>query len=371
MSQVDGSGGAARDEGAETDCAKENANKWINTRSEIDLFIGRSIATILQSFGYNLHIIVYFRHTIQEYHMNRLLRVVLILLLLLSLASVYIFIPRVLLVTSIVSVKCNPNGAARILGEDSTWQNRWQGRSVPGYVFHVKGKAFHEMDINIKTENDSAMGRLTILNPGGMDSVALQWRYSFETSLNPFRRVQQYRQAFRNKHAMDTVLAHIRIFLEDNRNIYGIHMMDSMSKDSALLVMRLKTAEYPSTEEIYRAVAAIRAYTKAEGAQAINYPMLHVSVENGSYESMVALSVDRKLKGTGLIAPKRYVPWKIVVGEVRGGVYSAEQAMVRLQEYVSDHQKPAMGLPFQSLVTERDREPDTARWVTQVVQAVP
>jgi len=45
--------------------------------------------------------------------------------------------------------------------------------------------------------------------------------------------------------------------------------------------------------------------------------------------------------------------------------------MVRLQEYVGDHQKPAMGLPFQSLVTERDREPDTARWVTQVVQAVP
>jgi len=303
--------------------------------------------------------------------MNRLFSVVLVLFLLLSLASVYIFIPHTLMVTSIESVKCNPNGAARILGEDSTWQNRWQGGIVSGYVYQLRGKTFHEMDILMKRGRDSTLSRLTLLNPGGMDSIALQWRYRCETSFNPFRRVQQYRQAVRDKQVMDTVLTRIRVFLEDNRNIYGIPMLDSMSKDSALLVMRLKTAAYPSTSEIYRAVAAIRAYVKAEGARAINYPMLHVSAENGAYESIVGLSVDRQLKGTGLIEPKRYVPWKIVVGEVRGGEYTAEQAMVRLQEYVSDHQKPAMGLPFQSLVTERDQEADTIRWVTRVVQAVP
>lgn len=376
MVQVEGVGGVAdgigaetRDELLETGCAKVNATKRRSTSSENVFFTGKCIATILQSFEYNLHNIIYFRSSLQEYDMNRLLSVMLIFLLLLFLGSLYLFIPSVLQVTSIVSVKCNPDGAARILGEDSSWRNRWQGGRVSGYNYELRGKNILEMNILVKRGIDSVLSRLTILTIG--DSIALQWRYRCKTSVNPFRRVQQYNQAVHNKDMMDTVLGRIRVFLGDSRNIYGIAMLDSMSRDSALLIIRLQTAAYPSTAEIYGALAKIRAYAKAEGARVINYPLLHVSAENGVYKSIAGLSVDRRLKGTDLIEPKRYVPWRIVVGEVNGGVYTAEQAMVRLQEYISDSRRAAMGLPFQSLVTERDREPDTTRWVTRVVQAVP
>jgi hypothetical protein len=229
------------------------------------------------------------------------------------------------------------------------------------------------MDVYIGKGRDTMVSRLSVLNVGGMvDSIALDWRCQFTTSLNPLKRVGQYRQAVAITHMMDTMLSRIRRFLQKTENIYNIPMVDSMSNDSVLLTVRFYTSAYPGVAEVYNKVASIRKYIAQEGARATNYPMLHVSKQGDTtFEALVAIPVDRQLKGNGIIVPKRYVPWKIMVGEVRGGPCSAEQAMKYLQQYVSDHQKPAMGLPFQSMVTERDKEPDTSRWVTRVVQAVP
>ena len=101
-------------------------------------------------------------------------------------------------------------------------------------------------------------------------------------------------------------------------------------------------------------------------------PMLRVTrLPGGGYEMMAGLPINRSIKGNGKILPVRFVPWKILMGEVRGGAATAECALEQLQYYVEDHQHVGMALSFQSLVTERDREKDTSRWVTRVIQPVP
>jgi hypothetical protein len=300
--------------------------------------------------------------------MKRLIVVVSVVLIV-CIAAVYVLIPGTLQITSILAVRCSAAGAARGLVRPDDWRTRWSG--IDGYVCRLRGSAFREMEVSIEKGGDSVASRFTILSVGPMDSIALQWNCQFKTSINPFRRVGQYRLAVGMKQMMDATLGKMRLFLQHNENIYGIPLTNSMCNDSALLVIRMHTPAYPSTREIYGAVGELRAYARSGGARAINYPMLNVTHEDAGYATMVALSVDRRLNGTARIEPKRYVPWKVMIGEVKGGTYAAERGMVQLQEYVSDHQKPAMGLPFQSLVTERDQEPDSSKWVTRVVQAVP
>jgi len=306
--------------------------------------------------------------------MKRKLAGSLVIILLLSVALVYILIPRELIISSIVPVHCNAEGAFRVLGEESYWTNglRLTGRQGAPYNLRIRGKVFHAMEISVERGDDSLLSSFTLLNLGRIDSTGLQWKCSYPSSLNPLRRVQQYRRSVALKQFMDSSLSRMRLFLEKKENVYGMPVQDAMSKDVSLLVTKFQTASYPSVPEIYRSVQAIRTYIASQGAREVNYPMLHVSEDKGKgFESMVGISVDRELNGNALIVPKRYVPWKIVVGEVRGGPYTAENAMNGLQQYISDFHLMPMGLPFQSLVTERDREPDTTRWVTRVVQAVP
>jgi hypothetical protein len=118
-------------------------------------------------------------------------------------------------------------------------------------------------------------------------------------------------------------------------------------------------------------IGVIRTYITGQGAKETSHPMLHTSRRvDGRFESMVAIPIDRRLDGNDSLTPKRFVPWKIVMGEVRGGASTAEEAMRQLHLYIEDYEHTSMAIPFQSLVTERDQEPDTTRWITRVIQPV-
>jgi hypothetical protein len=145
-----------------------------------------------------------------------------------------------------------------------------------------------------------------------------------------------------------------------------------MAHDTALVVTNLVTKSYPSVAEIYKSIHEIRDYISREGSKETNYPMLHIHRRpDGQYESMIAVPSDRELKPQGALSSKHFVPWKILVGEVKGGTYRAQEAMDELMRYTSDYQLTLMAIPFQSLVTERDQEPDSAKWVTRVVVPIP
>jgi hypothetical protein len=204
-----------------------------------------------------------------------------------------------------------------------------------------------------------------------MDSIALQWRFSLPAGNDPVSRVRGYYRAVDVREKMIVVLGKMKAYLENKELVYNMKVWEGMSKDSSLVVTEVRTIDYPSTMEIYKAVKALRAYIAGRGALETDPPMLHVGKDSAGYLSTVAVPVDRSLPAAGAIYARRYVPWKVVIGEVRGGAYTAERGMKQLDDYLRDHRKVAMAMSHQSLVTERDQEPDTSRWVTQVVQSVP
>jgi len=293
------------------------------------------------------------------------------LVLAIVLASVYIFIPSTLTVSRVAIVKCNTEAAFRVLGQDSNWKKWWPGDTEGPDGLSIDARYYPHIVLTAGHRGDSLPGELFLLALGRVDSFALQWRCSLQAGNDPVSRVKGYYRAVDMRNKMIAALDKIKAYLENKELVYNMKVWEGMSKDSTLVVTEVRTIDYPSTAEIYKAVKALRGYIAARKALEIDPPMLHAGKDSAGYLSIVAIPVDRSLPGAGAIYPRRYVPWKVVIGEVRGGAYTAERGMKQLDDYLRDHRKIAMAMPHQSLVTERDQEPDTSRWVTQVIQSVP
>jgi hypothetical protein len=109
----------------------------------------------------------------------------------------------------------------------------------------------------------------------------------------------------------------------------------------------------------------IRAYILERGAVESGYPIANVTPEKDSgYQLMAAVPVDRVLPDKGKIFFRRMVPAKFLIAEVRGGDHTVRAAFDHMREYIADHQRTVMAIPFQTIVTDRMKEQDTTKWST-------
>jgi len=60
----------------------------------------------------------------------------------------------------------------------------------------------------------------------------------------------------------------------------------------------------------------------------------------------------------------------ILTGEVTGGQEQIEQAQKQMELYISDYQRSIIAIPFQMLITDRTKEPDSTKWVTRIYYPV-
>lgn len=297
-----------------------------------------------------------------------------ILILLITTCAVYVFIPRTLVVSIYTKANCSSQGALRIMNMEHFWEE------LPGVIhgsdhYRLTGKYFQRVTIARQRGDGEAAsqveGSVRVVPLSWDDTVVLQWSSSSPSSLNPLKRVIQYENAKSIKRDMAVFLDTLASFLGKKENIYGIDVKGGLLKDTEMVTTRWSRSVYPGTADIYEKIGLLRKYIAAQGAREIDYPMLNVTrSKNDSFEIMVAVPVNKRLAGTPVIIPKQFVSWKTMEAEVRGGAATVENAMWQLRYYVTDYRHTFMSIPFQSLVTERIREPDTLQWVTRVVQLV-
>ena len=138
--------------------------------------------------------------------------------------------------------------------------------------------------------------------------------------------------------------------------------------------MTIKTpiSYLPLKANIYNLIGNLRKYINLKDAKETNYPMLHINkINDTAFKTMVAVPVNKYLEGNGKIFNKRFVPWKVLTAEVKGGTYTVNEAIDQMAIYRSDYQIQAMALPFASLVTDRSEEPDTLQWITRIYTPIP
>jgi hypothetical protein len=306
-------------------------------------------------------------------------------LCILGLASVYIFIPSKLEISKVEYVKCNVNGAFRVLSNEKTWHKWWPGDNsannkndtstqnffYKGYSYHLSEKLYKAIDIPITYDNATLESKIIIIKLN-IDSVAIMWNCLLPNHFNPITRLLKYNEAENIKNNMSEILSALSKFLENKENIYGINLHVIMSKDSTMVLTKKISSTYPATNEIYSLIGNLKKYIASQKAKENNFPMLHVKkLEDSTFETMVAIPVNKELPGNGAISFSRFVPWKVLTAEVKGGDKTVQEAMHQMKVYISDYQKMAMAIPFESLVTDRSKEPDTTKWVTNIYTPVP
>jgi len=312
--------------------------------------------------------------------------IVVISLCILFLAGIYIFIPAKLEISKVNYALCNINAASRAVHESHGWWKWWPGEEdslqhskttdsvwyvYNGCTFHLNEKLYDAIDIQIKNKETTIESNIQLFKINS-DSVAIVWKCSLPTGINPVTRIWKYGQAEHIQNNMAKILSRFTSFLDNKENIYGTNLQIVMSKDSTMVATKSISEEYPTTSEIYSLIDILKNYIKSNDAKENNFPMLNVrKLENSAFETMVAIPTNKHLSGNGKIFFSRFIPWKVLTGEVHGGNAMVEKAMRGMKQYLSDYQIPTMAIPFESLVTDRSKETDTLKWITRIYTPVP
>jgi effector-binding domain-containing protein len=298
---------------------------------------------------------------------------VLLSVLIVLAGSVYIFIPGKLTIAKTTKGQSSITAAHRYFLDTSKWSSWWPGGqpgpsfAYNGEVYEITGVFYNEIRFRLRNGGDSSIHGAFRIGEMSRDTIIMGGECVLPTGNDPVSRIVAYQHGKKILGNMGGVLNAFKTFIEKKENVYGVDIEHTYSKDSVLMTLVGFVAEYPSTGLIYRMLDSVKGYVDAEGAKVINFPLLNVSrTADSLYRTMVALSVDRQLKGTKRISQKRFVPYKMIEAKVTGGVYNVDRAMEQLFKYRDDNHLSIMSVPFELLITDRRKEQDTSKWVTRV-----
>jgi hypothetical protein len=304
-----------------------------------------------------------------------------LLMLAILIAALYIFIPNKLEISKTAYLSIAPDVANRNVSEESRWINWWPNKSSnentrpgnkPGYLvcneisYKIIPTSINAIEVLILPKDDTLNSTILII-PLKQDSTALHWKGVIETGYNPFKKIQYYQQAKLIQKCMDDIFKNLQSFFEKKENLYSIPIERRIVTDTILVTLKANTIHYPTTKEVYDLISRLKQYISMEGAEETNHPMLHVlKPDSNRFVTMVAIPINKVIKNSGGFAFKRMVPGNILVTEIRGGNHSVKKAFTELETYIKDYDLSSPAIPFESLVTNRMNEPDTAKWITRI-----
>ncbi|SDW38622.1 hypothetical protein SAMN05444410_102177 [Hydrobacter penzbergensis] len=288
-------------------------------------------------------------------------------------ASVYFFIPGSQVFNYKITVNSAENGVSRMILDKEKWATWWPGKkedehhyNFGNYHYRISNIFLNSFTATVAHQPDSVQGLLQIL-PSETDSTQLLWTSTFSFSANPFTRIAQYRRFSGIKSNIQALLDTTKLILEKQETIYGMKIVQQKVTDSSLISLKKTFPHYPTTNEIYEMVRALKNYIATKGGTERNYPMLNVYQDGPDrFETMVAIPTQKDLPSEGLFRLKKMVLGNILMAEVTGGVSRVMKGEQELTNYVHDYRKTSPAIPYQSLVTDRSMQPDSARWITRL-----
>lgn len=296
--------------------------------------------------------------------------VTLVILLVLALAAIYYLVPGTLTVAETVKLNCNSEAAFRTIGLDTLWQKWANGDSAAGIWSEITAKKMNGFDILIHYKDEKIASQLNII-PVKRDSAIVSWQYSRQSGSNPLLRVAAYNKAVAIKKNMALVTGRMQNYLSVFENIYGFTLKESSTTDTLFISTKAISPNYPGTDFIYLLINKLKAFCTTQGCSVTGYPMLNITkIDAGQYRVMTALPVNRMMLGKGEVNTGKMVKGKFIVTDVTGGVHTVDETLAQIHNYFHDYGRMSMAIPFSYLITDRQQEKDTSKWVTRIYAPV-
>jgi hypothetical protein len=305
-----------------------------------------------------------------------------IFILLLALAAVYFFIPSKLKISGAVTYQANRESITRFLGEDKNWGKWWPGTitknagaksvfSYNGYNFEIKEILYNAFILKLTKSNDSSASLLKIISLK-TDSVGIELETELTTGSSPFSKIAGYSTAKKLKKTFDDILSALQQHTSVIKNIYGFEIKNEKVEMQYLVSTSQTFNHYPATENIYPMITLLRTFINKHNGKEEFFPMLNIETADSiNFQARVGVPVNQKLPEEGNISAKMMVKnGNILTAEVTGGPEQIAEAMKQFEKYIQDYQRSIIAIPFQSLITDRSKEPDSNKWVTKIYYPV-
>lgn len=297
-----------------------------------------------------------------------------LVLIILAVGAIYIFIPARINIAETTLVKVNTDAAYRTLIQEKNWLKWWPASTGFTYnklSYRLTRSMFNAFELEIILPDDSLSSKLGLV-PVGLDSTAFGWSCILNTGNNPIKRFFQFRQSKAIKKNLNELLGRLNEYLANEENVYGFTVKEVKVVDSVLLSTRHTFDHYPDETDIGTMIRKLRNYISSQQALEKNYPMLNVRpVSEKIYETMVAIATDKRLPATENFAPKFVLKGgNILETEIRGGPFKIKEAVFQFELYKNDFRKVSPAIPYQLLVTDREKETDTTKWITKLYYPV-
>ena len=290
------------------------------------------------------------------------------------LAAVYLFIPRKKKIEATVPLNAALPGVFRTLINDSNWNKWWPGETPFTYnkqTYSIKRRLFNVFDIDIYSDKDTINSQMELVLVNE-NTMTILWNAEQISSNDPFKRFIGHRHAKQTEKNMNAILQSLKTFLQKKENIYGVDIKETLVKDSALISTRRQFDHFPNAQEIDSMIQSLKKYISQNNANEKNSPMLNVfDLGNSRYEAMTAIPVDKALPKTDEFAPKFLLKGgNILEAQIQGGPYTIKKGLEELENYRADYKFNSPAIPYQLLVTDRAKEPDTTKWITRLYYPV-
>ncbi len=313
--------------------------------------------------------------------MKKWLLILVVILFMISLAS-YVLIPSVIKLSKIEKVAASSEEVFRYFTTPQL-RNKWISAVKPSdnqindnitdssfsfenENFRVSSVQSTSATIIIGTEYEKINSQILMVSEG-VDSTVIIWEAEIIGGSNPISRITGYLTAQKIKNYFSGILDVHKKFITVPENVYTFPIVTEQVKDTILIASRKVFATNPGTTEIYDMITKLEAYAKANEVQLTNSPMLNITVIDSShYQCTVALPINKEIKNDGDMYLSKMVPGKILVETIKGGPVTIKYAFSRLQDYFRQHKHVSPAIPFESLITNRNAETDTSKWITKI-----
>ena len=296
---------------------------------------------------------------------------------------VYVFIPSNIEITGATTAKATRDGSVRTISSENKWKAWWNYNNMQknsseiikgafrnnDFTYTLKQSGFNTALILIEHKNKTIDGKITVLQLAA-DSVAIILQTSLTISSNPFERIEQYFEAVSVKKNIEQVLASLKSFVEKDENIYGMKISETTTKDSFLISKKQFFAYQPSMNDVYKLIDDLKEYALKNNCQQIDAPMMNIFHDSNTYRVMVALPINKPVIAQPPVSYIKMTNGNFMKTRVQGGLGTVQNAIQQMQLYFQDYNKTSMAITFQYLVTDRIKESDTTKWITEIYAPV-
>lgn len=289
-------------------------------------------------------------------------------------AFCYWGIPTQIRISKSVMLNTNANSINRVLNTTTKWKEWWPDNNAELKFNDISYKpilpAEYVFPVIIEKGSNVVNSTLSVTNKG--DSCLLTWYGAITNTVNPFTRIKNFLFASNCEANMVQIINRISTYIINTKNVYGISVTNEQLKDTLLVNTQQTFSRMPATNDVYALINKLRIAIKKENVEPTNNPMMNITkLDSSEYLLRVAIPVSKRIKEGDGVVLKFMFPGRILVSnEIHGGAYTANNAFDQMHIYALDYGKSSPAIPFQSLITDRQIEPDTTKWVTRIFYPV-